>query len=648
MARSRARFSVLLVAAAAAAGSLLPARSPGAELFSPDEVTLLDSPFKRAMRLNADYLLSLEPDRLLHNTRAYAGLEPKGALYGGWESAGIAGHILGHYLTAMAWQYRASGDKRFKERIDYTVAEMALCQKAYGDGYIGALPPLELQTLRGFAKGVIEPTGPHTFKGGAWVPWYTEHKVLNGLKDAWVIAGSEQARVVALALADWVDAVTRNLRHEQLQRMLSVEHGGMMDVLAQLYQLTGERRYLEASRRFYHEAVMDPLAEGRDELAGKHANTQIPKVIGEARLYEATSDPRARAIAENFWSTVVAHHTYVNGGNSDDEYFFPEAQTPRRVDAATAETCNTNNMLKLTEHLLCWEPRAALADYYERALYNHILASQESRSGMFAYFLSLEPGLFKSFSTPFDSFWCCVGTGMENHAKYGAAIYARSADALFVNLFIPSEAHGGPAGLAVRCETRYPETGGVTLTMLAGSNEAVDVRIRCLGWASQGIVPSVNGTAQDAPIAPGSYGHLRRRWKAGDRVSLDVPLSVRVEPMPAAPDQVAFLWGPVVLAGILPPRDAGEPKRLIEDNRANLRAEPVPVPALVPSPGALADCLDRDGAAGELVFHTRGLLHPLGMELRPLWDVGTSRYTVYWRVEAEDAWKRRGAPLMSP
>src|SRR5215213_2378365 len=301
------------------------------EPFALRQVELLASPFKAAMERNAKYLLGLDADRLLHNTRKYAGLQPKGTLYGGWEARGIAGHTLGHYLTALSQQYAATGDARFRDRLDYIVREMAECQRAYGDGYVGALPPLELQTMRGFREGKVEVEGSFNFKGGAWVPWYTEHKVLAGLKDAWVLAGNEQAKEVTLRLADWVEEVTRTLTPEQRQQMLRVEHGGMSETLADIYALTGERKYLDAARRFYHEAIMNPLLEGHDELAGKHANTQIPKVIGEARLYEVAGDSDGRKIAENFWEQVARHHSYVIGGNSENEHFGPPDQLSKRL-----------------------------------------------------------------------------------------------------------------------------------------------------------------------------------------------------------------------------------------------------------------------------------------------------------------------------
>jgi len=359
-----------------------PGRRP--EAFSYSQVELLDSPFKQAMERNADYLLSLDPDRFLHNTRRYCGLEPKAKLYGGWESQGVAGHCLGHYLTAVSQQYAATGDSRFRERIDYVIEEMAACQERYGDGYIGALPPKELATLRAFERGVVEPESGFTFEGGAWVPWYTQHKILAGLMDAWTLGGNAQAKEAAVKLADWVDTITRNLTAEQLQQMLRVEHGGMLESLVAIHALTGEPRYLDAAKRFYHHSVFDPLLAGKDQLDGLHANTQIPKIVGEARVYEVTGDTNGRAIAEFFWDTVVNNRSWVIGGNSDREHFFPVGQAQDHLAPEAAESCNTYNMLRLTEHLITWDPKVEYADYYERALYNHILASQEPDDGMFS------------------------------------------------------------------------------------------------------------------------------------------------------------------------------------------------------------------------------------------------------------------------
>jgi DUF1680 family protein len=630
----------LAAAHPAAAGTAEAGTPPAAVPFPLKDVRLLDSPFRKAMERNADYLLSIEPDRLLHNTRKYAGLRPKGESYGGWEAHGIAGHTLGHYLSALSQQFAATGDARFRRRIDYIIAEMADCQKAYGDGYIGALPPLELKTLRNFRQGIVEAQGPFYFKGGAWVPWYTEHKVLNGLTDAWLVGGNEQARDVALRLADWVDAITAGLTPDQLQTMLSVEQGGMMDVLVELYVHTGNRRYLEASRRFYHRAVLDPLLAHRDELPGKHANTQIPKIIGEARTYEATGDPQARKIALYFWDLVAHHYSYVIGGNSDNEHLFPESTMSTHLTAATAETCNTYNMLKLTEHVFGWDPKADTCDFYERALYNDILASQEPKMGMFTYFMSLEPGLFKTFSTPYDSFWCCVGTGMENHTKYGEAIYFHGVDDLYVNLFIPSSLTWPEKGLGLEQRTDYPLRNRTLLTIVSAPAAPLAIRVRCPGWAAGALEFDLNGTPLGVVGRPGTYAVIERTWRKGDRLEVTIPMAVRTEAMPYAPGKVAFLYGPVVLAGDLGPAPSSGTVPYAQEQNANVDEPPVEVPVLVRGIGPIEASVIRS-RDGSLAFHAAGLGLPPDMTLRPFWEISYDRYNVYWDVLTRDQWNRR-------
>jgi len=615
--------------------------APAAAPFSLADVRLLDSPFKRAMDLNANYLLTIEPDRLLHNTLKYAGLPPKGEIYGGWEYFGIAGHTLGHYLTALSQQYAATGDPRFRRRIDYIISEMARCQVLYGDGYIGALPPIELQTLRNFKNGIVNPASEGTFVGGAWVPWYTEHKVLNGLKDAWNLGGNLQARDVALKLADWTDSITAGLTPAQLQAMLQVEQGGMMDVLVELYTLTGNTRYFETSRRFYHKSVMDPLLAGEDRLVGRHANTQIPKVIGEARTYEATGDTDARAISLNFWNLVVHHHSYVIGGNSENEHFFPEETTAEHLSADAAETCNTYNMLKLTEHLLRWEPKVEYADFYERALYNDILASQDPKLGMFTYFMSLKPGLFKTYSTPDHSFWCCVGTGMENHTKYGEAIYFHGGDSLYVNLFIPSEVTWREKGLVLRQQTTYPESGHTVLTVMEAGASPLALRIRCPAWAAGPVTLELNGKRL-APGAPGTYAEVARVWSKGDRLRVAIPMAVRTEAVPGAPDKVAFLYGPAVLAADLGPAPQTDTIPYSGDQTANIKAAAVDVPVLVKGDAPIEETIVR--TEGEpLEFHTDGSGRPGDVTLRPFWEISYDRYNVYWDVVTDAQWMYRSA-----
>ena len=626
----------------AAAGAASPAT---VEPFTLRQVELLESPFKAAMERNAKHLLAIDPDRLLHNTRQYAGFQPKGKLYGGWEARGIAGHSLGHYLTALSQQYAATGDQRFRERVDYIVKEMAECQQAYGDGYVGALPPLELQTIRGFKEGKVDIQGSFNFKGGAWVPWYTQHKVLAGLKDAWVLAGNQQAKTVTLKLADWVEEITRNLSAEQRQQMLRVEHGGMIETLAEIYQLTNDRKYLETARRFYHEAIMRPLLEGRDALAGIHANTQIPKVVGEALLYEVAGDADGQRIAQFFWDRVVNHHTYVIGGNSDNEHFGRPDQLSQRLGPATAESCNTYNMLRLTRHLFGWQPKAEYFDYYERALYNHILASQEPRQGMYAYFMSLKPGHFKTYSTPDDSFWCCVGSGMENHTKYNDSIYFHGADQLYVNLFIPSRLTWQEKGLVLEQKTAYPREGEVELRVTPKSPLALRLKVRSPRWAEGGLQFRLNGKPIQTEPQTGGYTEISRTWQAGDVLQVKIPLKVRTEAMPDDSDKLAFLYGPLVLAGDLGPVPAGQSFPYALDQTDNFHQPVAEVPVLLKAAQPPSAEVKRIPSKRELVFQIAGTARPRDVILRPFNELFYRYYNVYWDVMTPEQYEKRQADL---
>ncbi|MEP6903675.1 MAG: beta-L-arabinofuranosidase domain-containing protein, partial [Actinomycetota bacterium] len=366
---------------------------PKAAAFRLNQVQLLESPFKRAMLLDADVLLKIKPDRLLHNFLKNAGLEPKDKIYGGWESREIAGHTLGHYLSAISMHYASTGDKRFLERANYIVDELEKCQKRDADGYVSGIPDGK-RIFNKLAQGNIVVTGPHNFDEG-WVPWYTMHKLFEGLLSANEFTGNKKALKIVTKLADWADRSTQNLSDEQIQKILSVEHGGMLEALVDLAERTGDKKYLKLSERFYHKAVLDPLAAGQVSiLQGLHANTQVPKILGAARLFEISGDPKDEKIAENFWDEVVNHYTYVNGGNSDRERFGKRDELAKRMSGSMTETCNTYNMLKLTRHLFEWNPQATLFDYYERALYNQILASQDPKTGLGGYKLGLYGGYF--------------------------------------------------------------------------------------------------------------------------------------------------------------------------------------------------------------------------------------------------------------
>ncbi|HWM27785.1 MAG TPA: beta-L-arabinofuranosidase domain-containing protein, partial [Woeseiaceae bacterium] len=409
------------------------------------------------------------------------------------------------------------------------------------------------------------------------------------------------------------------------------------EVLIDLYSRTGNERYREASRRFHHHAVLEPLRAGRDELPGKHANTQIPKITGAARSYEVLGEPGDRALAESFWQRVVRQHSWVIGGNSDREHFFSPDTASEHLSAATAESCNTYNMLKLTEHLITWQPRVEYSDYYERALYNHILASQEPEHGMFAYFMSLKPGHFRTYSTPFDSFWCCVGSGMENHTKYGEAIYFHRGDELFVNLFIPSVLTWDEKDLVLEQRTSYPARNETVLTVLSSSAKPVVLRVRSPQWAAGPVTFHLNGALLAVEGEPGRYATIERRWKEGDRLVVTIPMEPRTEALRGSPDTVAFLYGPVVLAGDLGPVSRTASFPYAKDQDDNFEAASAEVPRLIGESGTIAESLHR--APGErLAFITDGILadRKEPVTLRPFADLHYRHYSVYWSVAPEE------------
>jgi DUF1680 family protein len=591
-----------------------------AEEFRLEDVRLLDGPFKHAMMRDAEYLLRLDPDRLLSGFRKEAGLKPKAEAYGGWESMNIAGHSLGHYLSACALMFAATGDAHFRERVNYIVAELDECQRANGNGYVAAIPNGK-KIFQEVSAGDIR-VQPFDLNGG-WVPWYNLHKLFAGLLDAHRYLQSTKALAIAVKLADWADTTVAKLTEDQFQHMLSCEHGGMNEVLAELYARTGNEKYLQLSRRFHHKAVLEPLARREDRLQGLHANTQIPKLIGLARRYELTLNENDKTAAEFFWQRVVRHHSYVNGGNSDSEHFGPPDKLNDRLSQNTSETCNTYNMLKLTRHLFEWHASAEYADYYERALYNHILASQDPDDGMVCYYVPMKAGSKKIYSKPFDSFWCCVGTGMENHAKYGEAIYFHNPDSLWVNLFIPSELKWPEKGVSLRQETRYPESDKINFTVKTQRPANFSLRLRYPGWATDGVSVAVNGRPETVTARPGSFIDIKRTWKTGDRVELTIPMSLRLETMPDNPNRVAILYGPTVLAG-----DLGA-----EDNSPSVRLAPV----LMTADRKPSEWL-KPVANEPLTFRTINSGRPDDITLYPFYRMHHKTYAVYWDLLNERQW----------
>jgi uncharacterized protein len=585
--------------------------------FPLSDVKLTDGPFRHATDLDIQTLLNYDPDRLLAGYYKEAGLKPGAEKYHGWEDETIAGHSLGHYLSAVSMMYQTTRDKRFLDRENYIVSELKKLQDADGEGYIGAFPNGKKILSEEVAKGNIRAKGFDL--NGIWVPFYTEHKMMAGLRDAWHLCGDTLALAVETRFAGWLEGIVTPLNDDQIQKMLRCEHGGIAEVLADLYGDTKDERYLRMSRLFYQKSLLDSLKMGFDVLPRKHCNTNIPKLIGLSRIYELTGDTTDRNAAEFFWRTVVNHHSYVTGGNGNREYFGPADKLNNMLGDETTESCNVYNMLKLTEHLFEWEGDAAYADFYERALFNHILASQNPADGRVTYNLSLGMGGFKSFQDPFD-FTCCIGTGMENHSKYGRNIYYHRDNELFLFQYIASELNWKEKGVTITQKTGFPEEQGTTLEFSCREPVSIKVNIRYPHWAENGMFVKVNGINKRISGKPGSFAEIERIWKTGDRIGITFPFTLRLEQMPDNNNRVAIMYGPLVMAGDLGP---------VKDS---LAGNPGYVPVM------MTDDRNPSGwirpVEGKInTFITVNTGNPRDVELRPFYTIYDRRYSVYWDMK---------------
>jgi DUF1680 family protein len=643
-----ASASVIAQAADAPPAVARPVETP-ATMFPLTSVRLLESPFSDAVKANRAYMLALEPDRLLAPFLHEAGLEPRAQSYGNWEGSGLGGHTAGHYLSALSTMIASGADTtngELRRRLEYMLSELERCQKASPDGYIGGVPDGRA-FWADIAAGRIN---ANSFGiNNKWVPWYNLHKTFAGLRDAYLVAGNEKAREIFIREGDWCEQLLSKLSDEQIQNMLKAEHGGMNEVLADLYAITGDEKFLRAARRFCHKAVLDPLERHEDHLTGLHANTQIPKVIGLERIATLTGDKEADSGARFFWDDVTGKRTVVFGGNSVSEHFNnPKDFSGMLQSREGPETCNTYNMLRLTEQLFASEPRAAYADYYERALYNHILASINPVEPGFVYFTPIRPEHYRVYSEPGKCFWCCVGSGMENPGKYGEFIYARARDGIFVSLFVPSELTVTNLGLTLRQETTFPDEPRTRLVLKLGKSAMFTLHLRHPSWVAAGdFAVRVNGKPVKVESTPSSYAELNRNWHDGDRVEIELPMRTTVERLPDGSNWVAFLRGPIVLA-----RCAGTNDLIglyADDSRMGHVAHgpTVPldhVPVLLASASELPVHVKPDAAAGPLRFRLEDVVEPGtngGFSLMPFFRLHDARYQMYWELTTKEDFAAR-------
>jgi uncharacterized protein len=601
--------------------------------FSISDVKLLEGPFKHARDLNLQVLLQYDVDRLLAPYRKQAGLPEKAKTYPNWD--GLDGHVAGHYLSAMAMNYAATGNMECKRRMEYMLSELNECLEAnainnaeWGVGYIGGFPN-SAKLWTAFKKGDF---GIYL---SAWAPFYNLHKMYAGLRDAWLYADNEEAKYLFLKFCDWGINIASELNDEQMQTMLNMEYGGMNETFADAYQISGDEKYLRAAKRYSHNVFLEPLSKGIDNLDNKHANTQIPKFIGFARIAELSGDKKYERAGRFSWETITENRSLAFGGNSRREHF-PSVESCGDFiqDVDGPESCNSYNMLKLTENLFSMNPMARYADYYERTLFNHILSTQHPEHGGYVYFTTARPRHYRVYSAPNEAMWCCVGTGMENHGKYNQFIYTHSGDSLFLNLFIASELNWKAKKVIIKQETDFPHVGRTKLTVTKGASK-FNLMVRYPEWVKNGELKiTVNGKELKHTAQPSSYIAIDRKWKKGDIVEVSMPMHSSIERLPNVPHYIAFMHGPILLSaktgnddlrgliaddgrwgqypgGRLYPID--EAPILIEDDIDNIARNLVPV-------------------QNEPLNFTLNLkmINPIEVKLEPFSNIHDSRYMMYW------------------
>jgi uncharacterized protein len=607
------------------------------------DVTLLPGPFHDNMARDLEYLLAFDGDRLLAPFQKVAGLPAKAPSLGGWESRGLASHYCGHYLSAASMMFAQTRDGRLARQIDYLLPRLAACQEANGRddgefrGYCAGIPDSKAAFRRVLGGHIDLGSRHHPLYSfglnGMWSPWYTVHKIMAGLRDVWLLMERAQAKEILIGMTEWAAQFPKRLSVAQMQAMLVSEQGGMNEVLADVYAITGEGSHRSLAAQFNQAAQLAPLMRGEDILDGVHSNQYIPRVIGLARQYELTGSEDYRAGAEFFWRNVVRHRSYVFGGNSNRENFFPIGDAWRELSVGSAETCCTYNILKLTNHHFCWHANMEAADFYERALINHILGSQGPATGAMTYYLSMRPGHFKTFSSPWDSCWCCDGTGMENHAKYSRGIYYHDARTLWVNLYLASELRWHERGITIRQHTRFPDSNSVRMEIACARPVRATLKLRHPYWSTPAMTVRLNGSALAAGT-PGTYLELTRQWQDGDVLEIELRTPLRIERMAHHPAKFAILAGPTVLAAVLGDELMSAPIPYAGDDQYQWEKvpDPVTVPALDIRGRPVAEWIKPDPAQ-PLLWHTHGIGLTSDLRLMPFHRVAHERYVVYFDEE---------------
>ena len=600
--------------------------------FALQDVKLTKGIFKNAQEVDLKYILALNPDKLLAPYLIDAGLPLKAERYGNWESSGLDGHIGGHYLSALAMMYASTGNAEMKSRLEYMVSELARCQAKNGNGYVGGIPKGQVFWER-IHKGDID--GSSFGLNNTWVPLYNIHKLFAGLRDAYQIGGNQQAKQVLIALGDWFLELIKPLSDEQIQQVLRTEHGGMNEAFADLYIITNDKKYLDAARRLSHRNLLNPLLAKQDKLTGLHANTQIPKVIGFEKIAKLTNNADWSNAAQYFWQNVSQTRSVAFGGNSVREHFNPTTDFKKMLESNQGpETCNSFNMLRLSMALFLDKNDASYLDFYERTLYNHILSSQHPEKGGFVYFTPIRPNHYRVYSQPETSMWCCVGSGIENHTKYGELIYSHSAEDVYVNLFIPSELNWKEKGIQIVQNTNFPYKNSSDLVLKLVKSQTFFLNIRYPKWAESAKI-LVNGKIEKINARPTEYISLNRKWRNGDKVSIEFEMKTRLEYLPDGSNWAAFVRGPIVLAAKTSTEDLkglfADDSRMGHETKGKL----FPINkayALVDEP---KNYLSKLKPIDNLNF-TLDSLH-----LQPFFDLHDARYQMYFQTFTKAAYEKQ-------
>ena len=613
-----------------------------ADEFPIGDVTLLDGPLKKARDLNIQTLLQYDCDRLLAPYLKEAGLTPKAKPYPNWD--GLDGHVGGHYLTAMAINAAATGNAECRRRMEYMISELQACADAnnknhpdWGKGYVGGMPNSE-RIWSTFKKGDIE-----TYFG-SWAPFYNLHKMYAGLRDAWVYCGNEQAKTLFLGFCDWAIDLTSGLSNVLMEQMLNNEHGGMNEVLADAYAITKDKKYLDVAKRFSHRRLLVRMSQRQDNLDNMHANTQVPKVVGFERISELSGDEVYHNAANFFWDIVTGERSLAFGGNSRREHFpSKEACMDFINDIDGPETCNTNNMLKLTEEMHRRNPEARYADYYELATFNHILSSQHPEHGGYVYFTPARPRHYRNYSAPNEAMWCCVGTGMENHGKYGQFIYTKKSDNLFVNLFVASELNWKEKGLTLRQETGFPYAETSKITIAQGKGQFT-LQVRYPGWVKPGAFEvKVNGKPVSIVTGPSSYVAISRQWKKGDVVDITFPMYNSIKYLPNEPQYIALMHGPILLGMKTGTEDLAH--LVADDSRFGQYASGKKLPineAPILINNSIEDIANQLQPIAGKPLHftlTTKMENAIRNEIQPFFEIHDARYMMYWLALSEDNYR---------